>query len=74
MDELLYREDLMWMQRSRVTWLKEGDRNTNFFHMKAAGRARKNKITKLKKDDGRITKDNKEMGDMVKVFFQQLYM
>jgi hypothetical protein len=32
MDELLYREEMLWLRRSRITWLKEGDRNTNFFH------------------------------------------
>jgi hypothetical protein len=28
MDELLYREEIMWMQRSRIAWLREGDKSS----------------------------------------------
>lgn len=37
MDELLYREEMMGLQRSRIAWLKEGDRNTTYFHRHASG-------------------------------------
>jgi exonuclease III len=47
MDELLYHEEMMWLQQSRISWLREGDRNTRFFHMQAKWRTRKNKIKKM---------------------------
>jgi hypothetical protein len=52
MNEILYREEMIWLQRSRISWLTEGDSNTNFFHQKAQWRARKNKIKKLRKENG----------------------
>ena len=45
--ELLAREEIMEKQRSRITWLKDGDRNTKMFQAKAKERARCNKISAL---------------------------
>jgi hypothetical protein len=73
MDELLYREEKMWLQHSRVAWLKEGDKNTSYFHRKATGRAKKSKIRLLRKEDMQITKDKAEMKGMAREFFRQLY-
>jgi hypothetical protein len=50
--ELLQTEETMWQQRSRATWLKEGDKNSKFFHAKAKQRGRINSIKKLKDDRG----------------------
>jgi hypothetical protein len=73
MDELLIREELMWLQRSRVKWLREGDKNTSFFHRKASNRARKNKIKKLKLEDGTFTENNEDMKGVAIDFFKNLY-
>lgn len=52
LDEMLYREEMMLLQRSRITWLKEGERNTKYLHRRAVWRARRNHIRRLMKSDG----------------------
>lgn len=43
-------EDLSfyWQQRSKTEWMKEWDRNTVFFHVKATKRAHINQVLGLK--------------------------
>jgi hypothetical protein len=73
MQELLYKEEMLWLQRSRISWLKEGDRNTRFFHQKAVWRAWQNKIKKLKDDDG-VWKDVPiDMEWMATSYFKELF-
>jgi hypothetical protein len=73
MQELLYREEMLWMQRSRITWLKEGDRNTRFFDQKAVWRARRNTIKKLKGDDDVWYDAPSDMERMASSYFQELF-
>jgi hypothetical protein len=73
MNELLYKEEMIWLQRSRVTGLKEGDRNTKYFHQHAVWRARKNYIKKLKDDEGRWQDVPSEMERMATSYFKELF-
>ena len=41
----------MWHQRSRVQWLSEGDKSTQFFHLRALMRRMKNLIKALQSPD-----------------------
>ena len=63
----------MWRQRSRVTWLSKGDKNTHFFHLRASNRRRKNLIKSLQKQDGQLTEELTEMQQMALDFYKTLY-
>ena len=47
------KEAKMRRQRSRVAWVKDGDKNTRFFHTKATQRRRMNSIKGLFDEAGK---------------------
>jgi hypothetical protein len=73
MNEILYREEMLWLQRSRIDWMREGDRNTKVFHQKAVWRARRNKILKLRDDMGVFKTVPSDMQRMSVSHFKFLY-
>lgn len=52
MSTTYYNEDFYWKQKSRNKWLKEGERNTKFFHACAKTRKAKNMSVVIKDDHG----------------------
>ncbi|KAL9667385.1 hypothetical protein QQ045_001742 [Rhodiola kirilowii] len=52
LDKWLAREEMLWRQGSRVKLLKQGDKNTKFFHARATQRKKKNHISKLRDQRG----------------------
>lgn len=64
-------ERLRLRQRSRLTWLKQGDVNSKFFQIKANARKRKNHILLLQTPSGTavVTKEQKE--DELHRYFSQ---
>ena len=49
-------EEVSWRQKSREIWLKEGDRNTWFFH-KMANSHRRNSILSININGRRLNKE-----------------
>ena len=47
MGELTKIEEILWHQTLRISWMKEGDKNTRFFHKTAVGRKRRNSIQRI---------------------------
>uniref|UniRef100_A0A8I6Y3E3 Reverse transcriptase domain-containing protein n=1 Tax=Hordeum vulgare subsp. vulgare TaxID=112509 RepID=A0A8I6Y3E3_HORVV len=71
--ELFEREEIMARQRSRVEWLRAGDRNTAFFHSKATARRRTNRILALARDDGSVCTSPTEIKGMVHTWCENLF-
>jgi hypothetical protein len=71
--ELFEREEIMARQRSRVDWLREGDRNTTFFHARASARKKTNRIDILVREDGSKCEDQQGIKGMVHSFYEDLF-
>ena len=72
-NDLLIKEEKMWKQRSRDSWLKEGDRNTKYFHSRASHRRRRNSILTLIRDDGEIVTGSEAIGTQFTDYYQALF-
>ncbi|RVW36862.1 hypothetical protein CK203_113737 [Vitis vinifera] len=64
-------EEVHWRQLSRELWLREGDRNTGFFHRMANARRRVNTLDKIKINGVRITEEQ-EVREGIASAYQQL--
>jgi len=51
---ILLKEEITWRLKSRAIWLKEGDRNTRFFHKYTNARREKNSIRSIKDEKGNV--------------------
>uniref|UniRef100_A0A2N9IQD1 CCHC-type domain-containing protein n=1 Tax=Fagus sylvatica TaxID=28930 RepID=A0A2N9IQD1_FAGSY len=71
--DLLLKEEKMWKQRSRDSWLKEGDRNTKYFHNCASHRKRRNTISLVRMDFGELVTDANLIGKQFTEYYQALF-
>ena len=65
-------EEISWKQKFRETWLKEGDRNTRFFHRTANAHRRRNYIKNIS-INGRKLEKEAEIKDGLMAAFQNLF-
>ena len=70
---LIEKEEIYWKQRSRISWLHEGDRNTKFFHAKASARRKKNLIVSLKEMDGTVIEQHSDIERGIIQHFSTLF-
>ena len=65
-------EEILWKQKSHVQWLKEGERNTKFFHRATIQRRHSNKITHLITEDGETLHSHDDLETHLVNYFQDL--
>lgn len=64
---------MYWSMRSRISWLKRGDRNTKYFHATMIQRRYRNRISILKLEDETWCKDAEVLKSHINSFYQALY-
>uniref|UniRef100_A0A2N9GD74 Reverse transcriptase domain-containing protein n=1 Tax=Fagus sylvatica TaxID=28930 RepID=A0A2N9GD74_FAGSY len=72
LEKTLLLDEVSWRQKSRVQWLKEGDKNTKFFQRTANAHRRNNYIESLQHGDQQW-KFESEIRDGIVNFYQDLY-
>ena len=70
--EWLRRKESYWAQNSRTRWIREGDKNTRYFHTLASIRRRKNNIESFQ-NEGRVIESPTEIIEAANEFFSSLF-
>ena len=70
---LLKKEEKMWRQRSRSIWLKDGDRNTKYFHGCASQRRRRNNIKGVRHHNGNWQENEDQVARVFLEYYRSLF-
>lgn len=57
-------EESFFIEKARIRWLKDGDRNTHFFHRTVKAHSARNKILRLQDDSGNWTTQYEEVKEL----------
>jgi exonuclease III len=70
---LLEKEEIFWRQRSRISWMSEGDKNTKFFHASCTQRRQTNLIRGLYDQDNIWQTEKNKIADIAVTYFQNIF-
>lgn len=67
-------KEIYWARRLRIRWLKERDKNTRFFHVRASHCHIKNWIEGLQNEAGMWISNERGLCDVTRNYFETLFM
>lgn len=71
--ELWHQEEIFWHQRSPVKWLQEGDKNSRFFYATTLQRRDRNRVQRIKGQNGQLVEGQKEVEHMILDYYKAIY-
>ncbi|CAA0840588.1 Unknown protein, partial [Striga hermonthica] len=66
-------EEIYWQNKSRILWLKAGDKNTRYFHASVTQRRRANNFDLLTRRDGSKCKNEEENLEEILEFYREIF-
>jgi len=72
-NRLLQQEEARWRLKSRALWMKNGDKNSKFFHKYANARRERNYIWEIKDDYGNLAFSQEDITSQA-VNFLKIYI
>jgi hypothetical protein len=72
LEDVLLMEEISWRQKSRILWLKEGDKCSKFFHSMANSHRRYNSIDYLM-IEGNLSNNQVEISEHIVKYYQKLF-
>ena len=73
LEAVLDQERDLWMLKSRINWMVQGDCNTSFYHVSALARRKRNHIASVKDEGGRWITEEREVMEYFRRGFISLY-
>lgn len=65
--------EMKWRQRAKQHWLRNGDKNTQYFNMQANQRRKTNSIKSIADNDGNVAHEQNDIGALFTGFFSSLF-
>ncbi|CAN1146010.1 LINE-1 retrotransposable element ORF2 protein [Linum perenne] len=73
LEQTLWEEAMLWKQKSCRDWIRDGDKNTHFFHLSTLKRRSFNKITALRRHNGSWEEEANRLKSMARDYFIEVY-